>query len=95
LVGETPAGTCHPAHVGTAGLLPVYLSVRRDFRPRSRPLWVRWLKKSSARFSSCGFYPMSISGNPPGAVGAQEYLRIETQAAYVMSMARLPFGSVA
>jgi hypothetical protein len=27
------AVTCHPPHVGTAGLLPVYLSVRRDFRP--------------------------------------------------------------
>jgi hypothetical protein len=24
--------------------------------------------------SSCGFYPMSIRGNPPGAVGAQECL---------------------
>ena len=33
VVGGRLAGTCHPVHVGTAGLLPVYLSVRRDFRP--------------------------------------------------------------
>jgi hypothetical protein len=31
--GGRLAGTCHPARVGTAGLLPVYTSVRRDFRP--------------------------------------------------------------
>jgi hypothetical protein len=51
--GGRLAGTCHPAHVGTAGLLPGFLSVRRDFRPglssASRESGVTNLPESSGR----------------------------------------------
>ena len=35
--GERLAGTCHPAHVGTAGLLPVYTSVFAVISARAYP----------------------------------------------------------
>jgi hypothetical protein len=35
--GGRLAGTCHPAHVGTVGLLPVYISVFAVISARAYP----------------------------------------------------------